>query len=284
MKPGVYDLAAAAYHADPAEQPSLSSSIAKLLVNASPRHAFTAHPRLNPDFEQGGDAKFDLGTVFHAVFLEGRDVVEPLAFPDWRTNDAKALRAEARAAGKIPLLVEQWQEVQEMVAAVREQVPHLDVDPPMFTDGKPEQTVVWDEDGVTCRALVDWLRDDYSAVHDVKTTGVSANPESWKRTLYSIGADIQVAMNKRGVKAVTGIDPDFVFLVCETEPPYLVKPVRLAASALAVAEDKVGWALRMWKTCLASGEWPGYGPEVFEVEVPAWEEARWLEKTWVEAA
>ena len=44
------DISAEAYHADPAPEPSLSSSVAKILVNLSPAHARIAHPRLNPDY------------------------------------------------------------------------------------------------------------------------------------------------------------------------------------------------------------------------------------------
>lgn len=273
---------ASVYHADEVtDGPTLSASVAKVLLNQSPRHAWTKHPRLNPDYKRDDDPKYDVGNIFHAVFLEGRDVVEPLAFTDWRTNVAKEMREEARAAGKIPLLTAQWQEVQAMLNAVRAQLPMLAIE--MFTDGQPEVPVTWEDDGVTCRALIDWLRDDYTAIHDVKTTSRSADPESWKRTLFSIGADVQVAMNKRAVRAATGVDPDFVFLVCETQPPYAIKPVRLAASALAVAEDKVNWALKTWRQCLESGDWPAYDGDVYEVEVFPWDEARWLEKTWVEA-
>lgn len=282
---GILDIDAADYHADKiTDAPTLSASIAKILIAQSPAHAYAAHPRLNPAYQRDDDPKFDIGNVFHAVFLEGRDIVEPLAFPDWRTTIAKGMREEARAAGKIPLLVAQWQEVQAMLEAVRAQLPGLDVQPAMFEAGKPEQAVTWTDKGVQCRALVDWLRDDFTAIHDIKTTARSANPETWTRTMFQIGGDVQAVMNKRGVRAVTGVDPDFVFLVCETQPPYAVKPVRLASSALAVAEDKVDWALRTWAACLESGVWPAYDGSVYEAEVLPWDEARWIEKTWEEAA
>ena len=47
--PGLYRMAAAAYHADPAPAPSLSSSLARLIVGHSPAHAKEAHPRLTLD-------------------------------------------------------------------------------------------------------------------------------------------------------------------------------------------------------------------------------------------
>ena len=50
-EPGVYSLPDDAYHADPCPGPSLSSSVAKLMLDRSPLHAWHAHPRLNPNFE-----------------------------------------------------------------------------------------------------------------------------------------------------------------------------------------------------------------------------------------
>ena len=44
--PWLLDMPEADYHKDPSPTPSLSSSIAKLLVNESPYHAYRQHPRL----------------------------------------------------------------------------------------------------------------------------------------------------------------------------------------------------------------------------------------------
>lgn len=68
--PGVYpDIPEADYHADPCPTPSLSSSIGKELVNRSPWHAWTKHPRLNPEVEPDNRASFDLGSAAHAFML-----------------------------------------------------------------------------------------------------------------------------------------------------------------------------------------------------------------------
>ena len=44
MRTGIFTIPAADYHADPCEVPSLSASIASLLVNRSPFHAWSAIP------------------------------------------------------------------------------------------------------------------------------------------------------------------------------------------------------------------------------------------------
>lgn len=275
----ILDVAAADYHQDAiADTPTLSASVAKLLISSSPAHARAAHPRLNPNYERVEEDKFSVGTAAHAVLLEGRDIVSVVAAEDWRTNDAKALRDEIRTSGRIPLLNKQWAEVEAMCEAVREQLPRLDVDPAVLAAGKPEQTIVWEDHGVTCRALIDWLHDDYAAIDDFKTTKASANPRSWTKTLYGMNADLQVAFNVRAVKAATGVEPEFRFVVVETAPPFVVSVVGLAPSALALANDRMDRALAIWKRCLERDDWPGYDRRVHYVEMPGWLEYEWLEQ------
>lgn len=282
---GVLEISAEQYHNDAvADVPTLSASVAKLLVSHSPLHAWTQHPKLNPNYKRVEDDKFSLGTAAHALLLEGRDAVEVIYEDSYRTNDAKAAKKTAIDAGRIPMLVDQWTNVQAMVAAIREQLPGLDVDPPVLAAGKPEVPIVWDEGGVKCRALVDWLHDTSVAIDDVKTTKASANPESWTRTMYGFQGDIQVAFNLAAVKAATGVEPDFRFVVAEVEPPYAVSVVSLAPQALALARDRMEYALKLWKRCLTTGIWPGYSRRVHFVETPGYLEFQWLEKEAREAA
>jgi hypothetical protein len=274
----VLDLSAADYHADPAEQPSLSASIANLLLTSSPKHAWTAHPRLNPDFKRTEDGKFDIGTVAHALLLNQHVDCLIVEADDWRTKAAQQAREQARSIGAIPILRKHHDAVLAMRLATTEQLANVDVAPPLFTDGKPEQTLIWQEDGVTCRARLDWLRDDHTAIDDYKTTSASAHPERWTRTLYTIGADVQVAFYLRGARAALGSEPAFRYVVQETSPPYALSVVSLSPAALELAQAKVDHALAVWKRCLADDDWPAYPERVCFAELPPWEEARWLER------
>lgn len=276
MKPGIHTMTADAYHADPCSIPSLSASMAHLLCTSSPAHAWCAHPKLNPAFERHEEEKFDVGTVAHALLLQGEDVAVIVDAPDWRTNAAKEERDAARAAGQIPLLAKHWDAVRQMVDAARGQLEKIDTAPALFTDGKPELTLVWEDDGVMCRARIDWLHDDLSAIDDYKTTKASANPEMWSRTLFGIGADMQASFYLRGMMALTGGAAEFRYVVQETYPPYALSVVSLSPDVLALADAKVEWAIQLWKQSLASGEWPAYPTRVCFAELPPWEETRWL--------
>lgn len=280
-KPGLYPaLSAADYHADPCPAPSLSSTIAKLLCLSSPLHAQLAHPRLTPDAPRGDAEAYDIGTAAHAVFLEGTNVVSVVDADDWRTKAAREQRDAIRLEGRVPLLAHQYARVLALTSALRERLDEHTDGAAMFTQGQAEQTAVWQEDGLWCRARFDWLRP--GAIDDLKTVSGTANPESVSRGLFALGYDIQAAWYLRGLAAVR---PEhgpqrttFRFAFVETQPPYAVSVVGLGPDALMLAEKKVLYALETWRTCLETGEWPGYAARTCWATLPTWEETRWLTK------
>jgi hypothetical protein len=277
-QPGIYELPAAAYHRDPCPAPSLSSRIAKQLCLASPAHAWQSHPRLNPAAEHENGEHFDIGTAAHALLLEGTSAIAVVDAKDYRTNVAKEARDAAYAAGQTPLLAAKWADVQAMVTCARAQLAeHKDGGAAMFLDGQPEQTLIWQEGEVWCRARLDWLR--AGAIDDYKTTPHgSANPDSWTRSLFGMGFDIQAAFYLRGLKAVTGFDATFRFAVQEPYAPYALSVIGLGPDALTLAEKKVIYALERWQACLDAGEWPGYPRRTCYAALPAWQESWWLER------
>jgi hypothetical protein len=281
---GIYTLPASAYHADPCPAPSLSSSIAKQICLASPLHAWQAHPRLNPAAVAEECEAFDIGTAAHARLLEpdAESAVTVIDAPDWRTKAAKEARDAARAAGRVPLLAKHASAVEAMVAAARGQLEaHRDGGARMFLDGQPERTLIWEDDGVWCRARLDYLRLTGPGVDvdDYKTCSTSANPEAWSRSLFQNGWDIQAAWYRRAVQHVIGAD-DVTFRYCvqETFPPYALSVIALAPDALVLAEKKCLYALDAWRRALAANHWPGYPAQTCYAIAPPWHEAAWLEK------
>jgi hypothetical protein len=280
VKAGIHLLSADEYRADPCDKPSLSSSIAAILCSQSPAHAWVAHPKLNPDFERAEKPHFDLGTVVHQLLLEGHtDSLVTIDAENFRTKVAQEARDAAYADGKTPILIGELPRVNAMVAAVGEQLRSHTADPPLFTDGKAEQSLVWGEaGGIVCRARLDWLRDDHRTIDDLKTTSRSANPEQWTRTIFGMGYDVQAAWYLRGLKAVTGADAEFRLAVIETSRPFALSVIGFGPDILTLARKKVEYALSLWRDCLVNDSWPGYPQQVCYAGLPAWEEGRWLEK------
>lgn len=281
-QPGAYDLSREDYDADPTPAPALSCSVAKAILDQSPAHARMLHPRLNPELERDDESKFDLGRVAHALMLDDTGArVAIIEADDWRTKAAKEARAAAVDEGKVPVLAHQIETVQRMVRAARTQLAAHEASD-AFTDGKPEQTLIWQERGTTwCKARLDWLptqrRGRPFIVYDYKTTGASAHPDAWVRTLYGMSGDLQAAFYRRGVREVLGISNVLIrFVVQEIEPPFALSVIQLDPASMDLAERKVEEAIRAWGHALSSGQWHGYPARVAHVSAPAYEETRWL--------
>ena len=273
----VLDLSEYEYHYDLTgdDRPSASASILHEFVTNTAAHAKARHPKLNPELVREDATHFDIGTAAHDLLLGGPDRIALIEADSFRTKAAQQARDEARVNGQLPLLDKHWRDVQAMVASVRSHLDDLDVQPPLFRDGQPEVTLVWEDRDVLCRARLDWLR--AGGIDDFKTT-TSARPEKWSRTMFDHGCDIQAAFYLRGVKAAFGIDATFRFLVVEKSEPYACAVFSPAPDTLALANQKIDWALDMWKRCVESGDWPAYAERVHYVTLPPWAEGAWFDR------
>ena len=274
MTPGIHILSADAYHADPAPAPSLSSSIASILLNQSPLHAWMAHPKLNPKYQREGDSRFDLGSAAHMLLLERRtDNIVVVDANDWRTKAAKELRDAAQAEGKFAILAHKYLEVERMVKAARQFMEATEL-ALMLTDGFPERTVLWQEGDIWCKCRPDMLSMDQDVILDYKTTE-SAAPDVFSRQISRMDYDLQAEFYLRGLNAtVMDGEPEkraFVFLVQEIHAPYACSLVALSNAYRAIGQAKVKRALGMWSKCMAEDRWPGYRPDVLYAEPKPWD-------------
>jgi hypothetical protein len=253
-----------------------SASTAHRLLSESPLHAYNA--LLTPDLPT---AEMDLGTVAHQVILEHSTAgVVIIDAPDWRTKVAKEARDAARAEGKTPILAHKWAVVEQMVAAVERQLEAFTPVPFAWESGLGEHSLYVTLDGVECRATPDWLTLDNKRIWDLKTTGVSANPAIFSRTLWDKGYHLQAALYRRVVLVLTDVLPEFEFVVVETEPPYALSIVGFDPEALAFADTQLDHALAIWKRCRATNQWPGYPTRVAYAEVPAYLVSQWAERSY----
>jgi len=244
--------------------------MAKILLTKSPRHAWLQHPRLNPAYATTDAARFDIGTAAHALLLEGIDSMGIVDADDWRTKAAKEARDEHRAAGRTPILAGQYADIQAMRdVAIKAIAECGDLSGLTLADGKPEQTICWQDEDTHMRARLDWLSDDARIILDYKTTDI-ASPTAWMRAIASNGYDIQNAFYQRAVRADLEVDAKMVFMVQETSAPFECYFVGLTPSWLEIGKQKVEQAISMWRECMARDLWPGYERRIMWAEPPAW--------------
>lgn len=304
--PGLYpDLTAEDYHLDPVAVPSLSCSIARLLVRQTPAHAYAAHPRFGAAAMDPTQVMDD-GSAVHAMFAGLSHLIEPIRsvygpktkdkdligkpVRDYRTAAAQEERDEIRCAGKIPVL---HHRLPELTRAYRTALTQLDraEDGVVFTSpGRSEVCAVSQEDDVWLRVLVDRLPDDRTLPPgDLKCTELSAAPGGWERRLQTEYA-FQCAFYRRVLKGAEGFERGPMrFGVIELNPPHGVVIMAAAPTLRAMAEAEVERAIQRWRVCLRTNEWPGYPSFTAWVEATTWQmqqadEATMREEVILEAA
>lgn len=275
-KPGLhFDVNEKDYHADPLPEPSASRSILKILFERTPRHASAAHPRL-PHFKPvEKEDKFDLGTAVHSTILKrGANILE-CPFDSWRSGDAKLMRDAARKAGKVPLLTDQVERVDEMNTAIFGQLNDFPDLAGVFDSahGAPEvMAACIDPVGGWTRVLIDWLGKDLT-VWDLKTTDIPVTESRLGRHCDSMGYEWQHAITER---VLCNLYPElrgrfqFGLIFAETKYPHAIMPIRLPNDAIARGRHHVAKSMEMWAACKASGEWPAHSGAVRTVEYMPW--------------
>lgn len=265
-------LDAAVYHADPCAKPSLSSSIARVLERQSPLHAWSRHPRLGGMSSKPRTA-FDFGSLSHALLLGEGSEIAIIEADDWRTKAAREAREEARAAGKVPVLVDDYGSVAVAVKTLRPRFADLGI----VLDGKSEVTALWTVPAmagleVQCRGMIDHLTDGGCTVYDLKSCQ-SAHPDACARHADAYGYDIQHAAY---VQAIETIHPElagrvrFTFVFYELEPPYAVTPARLSGEFRELGQRRWERAVHTWAACLSGNRWPAYVDRIATLEAPRW--------------
>ena len=270
-QPGVYDMPAEEYHADPVEGGSLSSSGARKLLPPS------CPARFVYEREHGGERRpeFDIGTAAHKVVLGVGPELARIEAKDWRTNKAQDQRDEAYERGAVPLLAADHDHVHGMAAALRRDETACALLNP--DHGRPEQAIFWQdaETEVWRRALVDWLPTvSYGppSVVDYKTTA-SADLASIRSSVRRYGYHQQAAWYLNAVESIGYPDDTaFKFIFQEKAPPYLITVVELDNAALRVGDARNRRAIEIYRDCTAVDIWPGHAMDIEVISLPAWAE------------
>lgn len=266
-EPGLHpDLSAEEYHA---QRTSLSSTGARRILQAP------ALFRYEQDHPQPRKDTFDFGTAAHRLVLGDGPELVVVEASDWRTKAAREERELAALAGGVALLAADYERVTDMADAIRRHP----IASALFApgSGRPEQSLFWRDEptGIMRRARVDWLpnrRDGRLIVPDYKTT-VSAHPEAIARSVETYGYHQQAAWYLDGIRALDLDEkPAFLLVFQEKTAPYLITVVELDMVALRIGAAKNRRALDTYRSCVESGQWPGYVPdhEPFYLSLPPW--------------
>lgn len=275
-RPGVYQMNADAYHADPVAGGSLSRSGATKLLPPSCPALF----RYDQDHAETASKVFDYGSAAHMLVLGAGPEIVIVEADNWRHKVDQEAAKDARAAGRIPLLPKEAEPMYAMAAALKAHP----IAGPMFAPGtgRAEQSLIWPDQvtGVWCRSRLDWLpyADPSTGrliIPEYKTAA-TASPTELPRPAHQYGYHIQAWWYEEAVRAL-GLSPapQLAFVFQEKTPPYLVS-VMCPTDTMRNLGGLLGRrAMATFAECMASGVWPGYSDEVEWLPLPGWVEAQW---------
>lgn len=265
--------------------PFLSQTIAKILLGRSPLHAWYSHPQLNPNYKETFRIDFDLGSAAHDLLLEGGTkkiaVIDPALYPSkdgnvpkgWTNNAIREARDAARAERKYPVLLSDMAEIEAMRdVAVEAILRCVDLSGLTLADGVSEKEIICEYRGITMRGRPDWISNAGDVILDYKTTA-DAEPSAFSRQIAKMGYHIQDAFYRRLLNITTAVNPKFIFLAQETEPPYACSFHGVDPSMAEIADAQVDRAIALWAECVKRNSWPGYSNRVHWVAAQNWQMA-----------
>lgn len=250
------------YHAHPA----LSSTQARRILEspAKYRHGLTV--------QEAPKAAWDLGTAVHTEVLGlGATAVaypEEHLTPSGNVSTKAATvewAAEQRAAGLTPITPGQMGEVFSMKEAV---LAHPMARTLFEQGGTPEASVFsTDPDtDIAMRARFDYLA---RIAVDLKSAR-DASPTGFARASAGHGYHVQRGHYDDTLEFAGGHIDGFVFVVVETEAPYLVGVYRLNSEWEDLGARRARQARDTLRRCLDTNTWPGYGNDIQSLMAPFW--------------
>jgi len=252
-----YGVPAAVYHADPCESPSLSSGVARTILDQSIAHAWHEHPKLGGGKKES-TAAMTTGSVVHSLLAGEDSDLEIGTYDNFRIKAAQEWRDAVIAQGRTPALNRDLDDARFIVDSIKAKAA-LGIDNSPFVEhGRSEVTAIWKEGEAYCRARYDRLVIDpngYADIWDWKTT-TDVSPDAIQRSIIDHGYHIQAAFYLRGLATVL---PDyagrctFVFVFVETKAPYAVRRVCLGESFMTAGRHLVGEAINQWRGAMESG-------------------------------
>lgn len=260
--PGVYDLPADEYHADPVPDGSLSPTRAKVLLE----DAGPARFRFQQDSPRRHSSAFDWGRLLHGLILGDGEPVEVLEFDSYRTKAAQQARDEARNNGHTPILRDDYGRAEHIAQQVRNNptVRRL------LAHGEPEQSMFWRHpSGVMLRGRPDWIDIDNGLIVDVKTTS-KVGPRRFATSAFNFGYHMQAAWYLELAQQLGHDVTRFLHIVIENDAPNLSFVAEMTDDYLQLGRDAMTAAIDLYRTAVETGDWPGYPDEVIPLLPPDW--------------
>jgi hypothetical protein len=260
VAPGIYSMAAERYHA----ANGCSKSMLDILANQTPAHLQAYLFGLTK--EETPAMRF--GTIVHRALLEPDTYRQGFHVkPEKMRFSTKAGMQWQEEHADLPILTQDESDsIDAMVASV-----HTHPFAKRLLAGCiPEQSIfVEDHNGTLRKSRLDALTKG-NVIPDLKTTE-SAALDQFERNVSRYRYHVQAAYYIDNCR-LAGIQKEaFFFIVVEKTPPYLVRCLQLNGDVIEYGRSLYQRDIQIYRNCLESGQWPGWGDGYAEVALPPWE-------------
>lgn len=214
-----------------------------------------------------------LGTLTHAVALEGKDLLEMVAIKppgmNLTTKEGKAWKAENEGRQIID-----WDDVSDIQGMANSVRNHPYASHILKQCQHRETPILASLKGVECKALLDAHGTDGKewVVVDLKTTD-DASPDAFARKVANLHYDFQASFYSSLLAQAEQIEerPFWFWIAVEKTAPYTCA-VYTSEEWLDSGDEKMMRALDLYKQCSASGDWhgPEWAKETYKLPKPKW--------------
>jgi len=251
-----------AYHSGKGESRSL---ILEALRSAAHYASARETPRGDPT------PAMIVGAATHTAVLEpdrfgARYEIEP---DDHARRNSNAYKAWAGAVDPTKEILKP--EEGGLVRRMAQEIRSKPVASRLLDGGIPERSYYWTDPktGLLCRCRPDWLREDDRVIVDLKTAK-DASFRGFKRATEEHKYHMQAAFYLDGIKAVTGHEHSWVFLVVEKSDPFAVAYYSLSKMDIEDGRALYRHGLSIIAEARKTGLWDGYPQEVQELVLSPW--------------
>lgn len=256
---------------------ALDASLLKILAQGTP-----AHLKWHREHPEPSTREQDFGTVVHVAVFQPHDLdkccyIRPRSYPsskgetrDWNANSNWCKEWIVKHRDKPVLSSENYAKVLLCRDAI---LARPAVQKALSHGGKFEQSLFVEhpETKIELKARLDWDPPG-NALFDLKVTGIpcGASPDNFSRQMVRMGYDISAAFHLDVANWCGRKKTEFVYIVCENEPPFCVAEYCLSATTLETGRGKYNRLLRKYLQAAAFDTWPGYSPNIEYIDLPGW--------------
>jgi exodeoxyribonuclease VIII len=243
VKPGIYAISNAQYHAREGISRSAISELKK-----SPLHYWDRY--INPERgEEGASPAMILGSAVHYLALEPNNFEKEFVIA---RKEGRYWRAE-NADNKQVIKEDEVVKAQKIANSILEHPKTA----ALLDGANIEKSIYWeDEDtGLLCKARPDIWNPEIGVICEIKTSR-EINGNSFSYTIKSGDYHLQAAMQLDAIYYATGIKINsFVIMLAPTTRPYKPYLYLLDDAVIAAGRREYKDALKLAKKCIESGRW-----------------------------